>query len=171
MSIETFKRFIEENFELLWDYRFFYRETVALLNADPALKERQTEIIKQRFERQLNILQQAEKDGIFHFPEPDVRLDEVLTIVWIVANHYLVHLESMGQVVDYHDFENGGFTAVICLTESHLSIHTWPEFKLATFDIFLSNYQKDNSEKVRGIYKEVLNFFEGIENQKTELTR
>lgn len=84
----------------------------------------------------------------------------------LITTHDLV---KVGEV--YHDFENGGFTAVICLTESHLSIHTWPEFKLATFDIFLSNYQKDNSEKVRAIYKEVLNFFEGIENQKTELTR
>ncbi|WP_207535613.1 S-adenosylmethionine decarboxylase family protein [Desertivirga arenae] len=78
-------------------------------------------------------------------------------------------LSSVGEV--YHDFEQGGFTAVICLTESHLSIHTWPEFKLATFDIFLSNFRKDNTEKVRAIYKEVLAFFEGSELQKTELRR
>jgi len=107
MSIETLKIFIEENFEMLWEYRFFYRETVALLNADPALAERHIEIIKQRFERQLNILQQAEKAGIFHFPKPDVLLSDVLTIVWIIANNYLVHLESMGQVVEYRDFEIG----------------------------------------------------------------
>ena len=78
-------------------------------------------------------------------------------------------LSSVGEV--YHDFENGGFTAVVCLTESHLSIHTWPEYNLATFDIFLSNYQKNNSEKVRAIYNEVLAFFEGVEKQKTELSR
>ncbi|MAT42894.1 MAG: hypothetical protein CL609_11170 [Anaerolineaceae bacterium] len=106
-SIETLKRFIEDNFELLWEYRFFYRETVALINADPALLERHTEIIKQRFERQQNFLRQAENEGAFYFPEPDVKLDDVLTIMWIVANNYLVHLESMGQVVEYRDFENG----------------------------------------------------------------
>lgn len=78
-------------------------------------------------------------------------------------------LQKVGEV--YHDFENGGFTAVICLTESHLSIHTWPEYKLATFDIFLSNYQKDNTEKVQAIYQSVLDFFEGIEQQKTEVIR
>jgi len=78
-------------------------------------------------------------------------------------------LAKVGEV--YHDFENGGFTAVICLTESHLSIHTWPEFELATFDIFLSNYQKNNEDKVKGIYAEVLSFFEGVERQKTELIR
>jgi len=78
-------------------------------------------------------------------------------------------LEKVGEV--YHDFENGGFTAVICLTESHLSIHTWPEFKLATFDIFLSNYQKDNTQKVKKIYKSVLAFFDGKELQKNEIVR
>ena len=78
-------------------------------------------------------------------------------------------LSKVGEV--YHDFEGGGFTAVICLTESHLSIHTWPEFGLATFDIFLSNYQRDNHNKVKDIYREVLAFFEGKELQKTELSR
>ncbi|WP_207420350.1 S-adenosylmethionine decarboxylase family protein [Desertivirga brevis] len=78
-------------------------------------------------------------------------------------------LSSVGEV--YHDFDQGGFTSVICLTESHLSIHTWPEFQLATFDIFLSNFRKDNTEKVRAIYTEVLAFFEGSELQKTELRR
>ncbi len=78
-------------------------------------------------------------------------------------------LEKVGEV--YYDFPNGGFTAVICLTESHLSIHTWPEFKLATFDIFLSNYQKDNTEKVRSIYKDVLIYFAGVEIRKTEVVR
>lgn len=78
-------------------------------------------------------------------------------------------LEKVGEI--YHDFDGAGFTAVICLTESHLSIHTWPEFNLATFDIFLSNYQKDNSEKVKAIYSRVLLFFGGAEIQKTELVR
>jgi len=79
------------------------------------------------------------------------------------------NLKKVGEV--YHNFPNGGFTAVICLTESHLSIHTWPEFKLATFDIFLSNYKKDNTQKVREIYEAVLYFFEGEEIQKTEIVR
>lgn len=78
-------------------------------------------------------------------------------------------LEQVGEI--YHDFSGAGFTAVLCLTESHLSIHTWPEFNLATFDIFLSNYQRDNSDKVRRIYEEVLSFFEGTELKKTEVIR
>ncbi|MBO0949482.1 S-adenosylmethionine decarboxylase family protein [Fibrella forsythiae] len=70
-------------------------------------------------------------------------------------------LSKVGEV--YHSFGNGGFTAVVCLTESHVSIHTWPEFGRATFDVFLSNYLRDNSEKVRTFYAETLLAFAGTE--------
>jgi len=78
-------------------------------------------------------------------------------------------LNKVGEV--YHDFEGGGFTAVVCLTESHMSIHTWPEFGLATFDVFLSNYQQENDGKAKGLYQQVLEFFEGTELQKNEIKR
>ena len=58
-----------------------------------------------------------------------------------------------------HQFENGGYTGVICLTESHIAFHTWPEFGLLTLDIYLSNYQKDNSEKCRNLLKVSQEYF------------
>lgn len=68
----------------------------------------------------------------------------------------------------YHDFAGGGFTAVVCLAESHLSIHTWPDRKYVTFDIFLSNHLHDNSSKALAVYQSVLQFFDAevlFENQ------
>lgn len=97
---------------------------------------------------------------LFNSAQCRVLFDEL-----IMANQ----LEKVGEV--YHDFENGGFTAVVCLTESHMSIHTWPEYQLATFDVFLSNYKRDNSDKVKRIYQSVLSFFEGVEMQKNEIVR
>ena len=83
-------------------------------------------------------------------------------------------LEKVGEA--YHSFPAdasgaGGFTAVLALTESHLSIHTWPEYGLATFDVFLSNFRRDNSATVRGIYAATLAFFGGTEQAKTEVCR
>lgn len=38
----------------------------------------------------------------------------------------------------FHTFgEGGGVTGVLLLAESHLSIHTWPEYGFAAVDIFL----------------------------------
>lgn len=71
----------------------------------------------------------------------------------------------------YHAFPEGGFTGVVALTESHLSIHTWPEHGLATFDVFLSNFRRDNAERARELYAATLAFFGGTEHSKTEVRR
>ncbi|WP_254244088.1 S-adenosylmethionine decarboxylase family protein [Hymenobacter sp. BRD128] len=79
-------------------------------------------------------------------------------------------LTSVGEV--YHTFAgSGGFTAVLALTESHLSIHTWPEHGLATFDVFLSNFRQDNHATVRRVYQETLAFFAGEERAYAEVLR
>jgi len=42
-----------------------------------------------------------------------------------------------------HRYEPHGVSVVIILAESHLSLHTWPEFKLASVDIFVCNPRTD----------------------------
>ncbi|MEP1613546.1 MAG: adenosylmethionine decarboxylase [Roseobacter sp.] len=37
----------------------------------------------------------------------------------------------------FHIFEGGGVTGVLLLSESHISIHTWPEFSYAALDVFM----------------------------------
>ena len=78
-------------------------------------------------------------------------------------------LTKVGEV--YHNFPGGGFTAVVCLTESHLSIHTWPESGMATFDVFLSNYLRDNEHTCRSLFKDVSEFYAPVTINKTELRR
>ena len=80
------------------------------------------------------------------------------------------HLQSLGNIK--HSFaELGGYTAVHCLTESHISIHTWPEFNLCTCDVFLSNYKKDNSAIVKAISAAILDYFGAVKFELKEITR
>ena len=67
------------------------------------------------------------------------------------------NLALVGEVV--HDFPTGGYTAVHCLTESHISIHTWPEYGLCTCDVFLSNFKNNNHPIVRSIGSAVVSYF------------
>ncbi len=78
-------------------------------------------------------------------------------------------LQKIGEV--YHQFENGGFTAVVCLTESHLSIHTWPEFGYATFDIFLSNYLQVNDGKGEIITQRTADFLKASQINQQKIRR
>jgi S-adenosylmethionine decarboxylase len=72
----------------------------------------------------------------------------------LVSNYALTKL---GEV--YHNFVPGGFTAVLCLSESHISVHTWPEFGRVNLDIYLSNYQRNNDGTVQALYEAFIRFF------------
>lgn len=37
----------------------------------------------------------------------------------------------------YYHFQPTGITAIACLVESHISVHTWPDDQFAAFDIFM----------------------------------
>ncbi len=45
---------------------------------------------------------------------------------------------SKATIVDvlFHNFNPNGISGVIVIQESHLAIHTWPEFNFASIDIF-----------------------------------
>ena len=78
-------------------------------------------------------------------------------------------LEKVGMVV--HDFDNDSFTISVCLKESHICIHTWPEYKQLTIDVYLCNYLQDNSNKVRNVMADYIVYFEGIIIKYFEINR
>lgn len=70
-----------------------------------------------------------------------------------------------------HVFDNGGFTIIIALAESHLSVHSWPEHKLLTCDIYVCNLSKNYSNEARIVYKEIKEYFNVYQAKESEFTR
>lgn len=58
----------------------------------------------------------------------------------------------------------GGITGMIIVSESHLTIHTWPERRFVNLDVFFCNYTRDNTRKARAVFREFKNLYrpEGV---------
>jgi S-adenosylmethionine decarboxylase len=53
----------------------------------------------------------------------------------------------------FHQFEPQGVTGTVLLAESHVAIHTWPEHGFVTVDVYVCNYQSDNSIKAEKLFR------------------
>ena len=63
-------------------------------------------------------------------------------------------LQAVGQL--FHAFPAGpdgpgGVTATVLLAESHLCVHTWPELRGVTLDVYVCNFGADHSAKAKGL--------------------
>jgi spermidine synthase len=68
-------------------------------------------------------------------------------------------LEAGLTVVDekFHRFpdvgdEPGGITGALLLAESHLAVHTWPEQRGVTLDVYVCNFSSDNCAKAQRLF-------------------
>jgi S-adenosylmethionine decarboxylase len=53
--------------------------------------------------------------------------------------------------VAFHEFKPFGVSGVVVIAESHLSIHTWPEYRYAAVDIFTCGKTIDPEQAVQHI--------------------
>ena len=64
----------------------------------------------------------------------------------------------------------GGFTAIIALAESHISIHTWPEYRYAAVDIFSCGKQVDHWKAFHYLRKRLMaTHFSAMEVKRGQL--
>lgn len=99
----------------------------------------------------------------------DLLLDSKSFLIFIERILKTKDVEIVG--ITNHIFENQSFTSAVCLKESHLCIHTWPEFNQLTFDVFLCNYTQDNTQKVEQIASEVIEYFKAKTIQEHKIFR
>ena len=72
----------------------------------------------------------------------------------------------------FHPFGAGqGVTGVALLAESHLALHTWPELRAVTLDVYVCNLGGDNSARARKLLDRLLLAFAAEHVERHELQR
>lgn len=83
-------------------------------------------------------------------------------------------LQAVGQLC--HTFPAtahgpGGVTATVLLAESHLCVHTWPEQRAVTLDVYVCNFGGDHSAKAHALMDSLCALFEPQRVQRQSLQR
>ena len=83
-------------------------------------------------------------------------------------------LQAVGRLV--HGFPAtpqgpGGVTATVLLAESHLCIHTWPEQRGVTLDVYVCNFSGDHSAKAHALMECLVALFQPLHSERNELQR
>ena len=83
-------------------------------------------------------------------------------------------LQAVNQLL--HEFPavagiKSGVTATVLLAESHLCIHTWPEIRAVTLDVYVCNFAGDHSAKAHRLMDALLAAFKPESAERHELQR
>lgn len=65
----------------------------------------------------------------------------------------------------------GGITGTILLAESHLAIHTWPESRGVTLDVYVCNFTEDNTGKAEQLFDTLMMAFRPQKQVVNRITR
>ena len=65
----------------------------------------------------------------------------------------------------------GGVTATVLLAESHLCVHTWPEQKAVTLDVYVCNFGGNHSAKARALMQALVEKFQPEWTEQRSLDR
>jgi S-adenosylmethionine decarboxylase proenzyme len=58
-----------------------------------------------------------------------------------------------------HEFTGGGYTLAVLLAESHVTLHTWPEYDRVALDVYVCNHTQDNRNKARALLRGLVALF------------
>jgi S-adenosylmethionine decarboxylase len=93
---------------------------------------------------------------------------------WCLQAVQAVGLQAVNQL--FHTFPGangaaGGVTATVLLAESHVCLHTWPEQRAVTVDVYVCNFGDDHSAKARGLMYALVNRFQPEWTEQRSLDR
>jgi AcrR family transcriptional regulator len=106
-TLDDLQRLIRATFEMSWDYRFIYRELIALLRRDPVLQQRWTAIRARGFTGFHELIAHFVASGVLRDPGDETVVTRLAELCWLLSEFWLASVEVSGETVDAHQIERG----------------------------------------------------------------
>ncbi len=106
-TLADLRRLVVDNYQVLWEYRFFYRELVALLQRDPELRQRYQSIRQQGLANIKQLFAHFVAAGVLR-DLPDPASSEALAeICWLISDFWLPFAETGGEAIGPAQMQRG----------------------------------------------------------------
>lgn len=102
-----FEAMITRNYQLIWEYRFAYREMAALLRNDPGLHARYQAVRRSGYQGFAALFEAFANAGILVRPETPDELSALTELSWMVSEFWPVNLELSGRALDVSGIMEG----------------------------------------------------------------
>lgn len=93
--------------DLIWRYRFFYRELYSLLQNDARLKLLFMDCRKKRMKEVNLFFEEMIRAGLMVNPEPPVTMESLLQVSWLITDQWLPNLDLHDKGVHEENIEEG----------------------------------------------------------------
>ena len=106
-SFADLRRLVHVTFEVLWEYRFAYRELAALLRRDELLRDRWLEVRRRSYADFRALIAAFADAGVVAVPADEAAVERLADLCWLISEFWLPSLEVNGQLVDAEQLERG----------------------------------------------------------------
>lgn len=119
LTLERVAHMLSVTFDIVWRYRFFYREMTLLVHNDPALAERYREMRK-RGEQDTRFVMDCAVDAGIVAPMAEEGRDTLTKAILVISSHWLAFEEMGGRQLEKQHIERG-VALLISVLEPHLT--------------------------------------------------
>ena len=93
---------------IMWKYRFFTRELVSLLHADPTLTEDYRSVRANRWKESEAFMKGMVASGVLKVPDDPTTLDSLLKIIWFIQENWTSYLDIRGEAISRKNVRESG---------------------------------------------------------------
>lgn len=99
-TVADLQRVLHDNFAILWEYRFYYRELPTLMRHDPLLREQYQIVRRQGLTNTEELIRRFGRARVLDLPDDPHLVADLAQICWLIADFWLPFAELGDALID-----------------------------------------------------------------------